>query len=199
VRVQQAGRESRKAQRRAEEAKMALKEIKTQESVSPNLVPMVDIVFLILLFFMLSADMTQHELEDVYLPTANDVKEDDQHETKKGELPRITVNIYHASEQDGVKCANYGPDKVCSEEAHWRIGVRGKDYGPEAIKELLQKQAELDPDPQDPKLSQRKVMIRADASALYGYVQKVMNACAEVGLYKVEIGAATKAETAKVQ
>ena len=29
-------------------------------------------------------------------------------------------------------------------------------------------------------------------NVVYGFVQKVMNACAEVGIYKVEIGAATK-------
>ena len=35
-------------------------------------------------------------------------------------------------------------------------------------------------------------MIRADRSALYEYVQKVIDACAHAGLYKVEIGAAEK-------
>ncbi len=167
---------------------MALKETKAQENVSPNLVPMVDIVFLILLFFMIGADMGQRELEEVYLPTAPDVVEDKPSE-KKGELPRINVNVYHDS--GGPDCPNYGPEKVCPEEAHWKIGIRGVDYTPESLKEVLRKEAELDPDPNDPKLSQRKLMIRADASSLYGYVQKVMNACAEVGLYKVEIGAAS--------
>jgi len=169
---------------------VALKEIKTQESIAPNLVPMVDIVFLILLFFMLGADMGQRELEEVYLPTARDVQEDKPDE-KKGELPRINVNVYHSYPGQG-ECPNYGPEKVCAEETHWRIGIRGHDYTPESIKDVLRNVGVRIPVRSVTKLSKRKLMIRADASALYGYVQKVMNSCAEVGLYKIEIGAASK-------
>ena len=35
------------------------------EHVNPNLIPMIDIMFLLLLFFMLGADMSQRELEEV--------------------------------------------------------------------------------------------------------------------------------------
>ena len=43
----------------------------TEESVGCNLIPMIDIMFLMLLFFMLGADMTQRELADVKLPKAD--------------------------------------------------------------------------------------------------------------------------------
>ena len=33
-------------------------------------------------------------------------------------------------------------------------------------------------------------MIRADQAALYSYVQRAMNSCADAGIYKIEIGAA---------
>jgi biopolymer transport protein ExbD len=38
--------------------------------------------------------------------------------------------------------------------------------------------------------SDRTVLVRADASAPYGFVQEVMNSCAKVGIYKLECGAA---------
>ena len=169
---------------------MAVKQVSSADSVAPNLIPMVDIMFLLLLFFMLGADMGQRELEDVMLPTAADVKED-KAETPKGSLPRVNINVYHS--YDTAKCANYTKEQPCTDESHWAIGVRGVDYTPETIKALLQKEADLErTDVNNLTISERRVMIRADRAALYGFVQKVMNACAEVGIYKVEIGAATK-------
>lgn len=169
---------------------MAVKLKETADNIAPNLVPMVDIVFLILLFFMLNADMSQRELEDVVLPTAEAVKED-KGETPKGTLPRVNVNVYHSF--DTEKCPYYPKEQPCIEESHWAIGVKGIDYNPETIKALLQKEADLErKDASNLQISERRVMIRADKAAIYGYVQKVMNACAEVGIYKVEIGAATK-------
>src|SRR5436190_1539696 len=103
--------------------------LKLEESVSPNLVPMVDIMFLLLLFLMLSADMGQRELEEVMLPKANSVKEDK--ESKKGvDNDRLTVNVYH---DPYVHCAPYdlaqkGGNEICREEKHWKVGVKGKDY-----------------------------------------------------------------------
>ena len=47
-----------------------------QEEIPCNLIPMIDIMFLLLLFFMLGADMGQRELEDVILPKALNVKEE---------------------------------------------------------------------------------------------------------------------------
>jgi biopolymer transport protein ExbD len=42
--------------------------------------------------------------------------------------------------------------------------------------------------------SERVVMIRADKAAPYGQVQEVVNACAKVGIYKIECGAAANAD-----
>ena len=43
----------------------------SESEISPNLVPMIDIMFLLLLFFMLSADMSQHDQEELKLPQAH--------------------------------------------------------------------------------------------------------------------------------
>ena len=47
------------------------KSVEAEEQVACNLIPMIDIMFLLLLFFMLSADMTQRDTEDLTLPVAN--------------------------------------------------------------------------------------------------------------------------------
>jgi biopolymer transport protein ExbD len=156
-----------------------------QEEVSPNLIPMVDIMFLLLLFLMLGSDMGQREFEDVILPIASAVQEDkDTH--KEGVT---TVNVYHKF--NGV-CENYKSGGICSERAHWSIGIRGQDYTPSSIATQIKAEADMNRDKGNPTLSDRKVQIRADQSALYEYVQKVIEACALAGLYKIEIGAAQK-------
>jgi biopolymer transport protein ExbD len=177
---------------------VAVKQIVTQESINPNIIPMIDIMFLILLFFMLSADMGQRELEDVKLPMADNVKEDKPQSDDVKTAPRIMVNCYHVPSSD-LKCPNFSDDAgdlrdlVCVDESHWRIGIKGHTYTPEQLKDVLEKAAEPERrDPKNPRVSERKLQIRADRSAIYGHVQKVMNTCAEVGIYKVELGAATK-------
>jgi biopolymer transport protein ExbD len=171
---------------------MAKKKGFVESEVSPNLIPMIDIMFLLLLFFMLGADMGQRELEEVFLPKAMSVKED---KTSKGKDDRLTINVYHRYSNE-VKCGAYDRHQVCREPAHWRTGIKGKDFSdPERLGGTLKKEADqARPDPKNQMISERKVMIRADLSAPYGLVQRVMNACAKVGIYKIECGAARPAD-----
>ena len=157
-----------------------------QEEITPNLIPMVDIMFLLLLFLMLGADMGQREFEDVILPTASGVKEDKE-QAKEG---TTTVNVYHA--YDGT-CLAYRGGGICTERSHWKIGVRGVDFDGNSIGSFIATEVGLPPNHtgQAP-VSEHRVMIRADQSALYEYVQKVITACAYAGIYKIEIGAAEK-------
>jgi len=164
-----------------------------QEDITPNLIPMIDIMFLLLLFFMLGADMGQRELEEVILPKATSIKKDDE---KTGrERDRITLNIYHRYPNE-VKCPTYARHEVCREDAHWRVNIKGTDCSePEKLGAILKKAADLArTDPKSPQISERKVMIRADESSPYGLVQRSMNICAKVGIYKIECGAAQPAD-----
>ena len=93
---------------------------KAEESISPNLIPMIDIMFLLLLFFMLSADMSQRQLEEVVLPQASEVKEDDKNKTEGEEL--VTLNIHHVTEKD-ANCAVYANGGVCRSLLSVRYGI----------------------------------------------------------------------------
>src|SRR5687767_321286 len=101
------------------------KELKTSEEVAPNLIPMVDIMFLLLLFFMLGADMGHRELEKVALPTAKSIKEDKEVPGQK--IERLTINVYHRYEGE-IHCEAFWKEEVCRNDAHWRIGIGGRDY-----------------------------------------------------------------------
>ena len=171
---------------------MASKKISIQEDITPNLIPMIDIMFLLLLFLMIASDMGQRELEDVRLPVADVVKED-KPDTDSKEGDRLTINVYHLLGQQ-LRCEVYENKGICREEKHWRMGVKGTDYTDmDRLFAFLDKEAEPGrkrTDPKAPRVSERKVMIRADGAAPYGMPQKAMNVCAKAGMYKIDVGAA---------
>jgi len=166
----------------------------TEENVGCNLIPMIDIMFLLLLFFMLGADMSQRELEEVVLPKADQVR--DEEKTKQAsEGGRTTVNIFHRHEGPDFNCAAYTAGGICRDMSHWLIAIRANYYSLDTIAQALDFEAKLEPDESVPAkdgkvLSKRHVMIRADENSPYGYIQKVIEACAAVGIYRIEVAAA---------
>ncbi len=166
----------------------------TEENVGCNLIPMIDIMFLLLLFFMLGADMSQRELEDVVLPKADQVR-DEARERQVQEGGRTTVNIFHQHESDRFTCSAYTGGQVCRDMSHWLIAIRANYYSLDTIAAALDFEAKLEPDDEAPPtagkvLSKRHVMIRADENAPYGFIQKVIESCAAVGIYRIEVAAA---------
>jgi len=162
-----------------------------EESVACNLIPMIDIMFLLLLFFMLGADMSQRELEDVELPKADMVAQDDP-TFEQGEK-RSNVNIFHTHTSSGFTCATHAAGGICRDMAHWAIAIRSNEYtlqtiGP-ALKEVAQISLE-DDTTGGQRLSKVEVMIRADRNAPYGFIQRVIESCGAVGLYKIAVAAA---------
>jgi biopolymer transport protein ExbD len=147
------------------------KSVEVEENVACNLIPMIDIMFLMLLFFMLSADMSQREIEDVKLPVAEQVKED----PKKEGYETTTVNV--VGEQD-----------------RWFVKISGRaftDWG--ELRTYLSELAQASPEPGSLPGSfytSRAIMLRADAAAPYREVQRLIQLCSKVGFYKIEVGAA---------
>src|SRR5688572_29438649 len=141
-----------------------------EENVACNLIPMIDIMFLLLLFFMLSADMSQRVAEDIPLPIASNVKEDPK---QKEGYETTTLNLVG---ENGV----------------WFAKIAGHGYpDPLMLHATLKELSDASPDPANqpgaPYFSSRAIMLRADANAPYKEVQRVIQACAKVGLYKIEV------------
>jgi biopolymer transport protein ExbD len=163
-----------------------------KEDVTCNLIPMVDIMFLLLLFFILGADMSQREQADLVLPTASEIKEN---EKVKSPEPTTTVNIQHSQEGSLAKCPLNLQGGYCREDGHWAFVIQGRTVPDSEFKDKLQAAAdeametEIDKDA-GVLLSARKIIIRADKAAPYGMVNKVIETCGMVKIYKVEVGAA---------
>lgn len=181
-------------------------QIKVKEDLTANVIPMVDIMFLLVLFFMLAADMSQKELEVVELPTAvAAINEKDEVKTDRMDK-RPTVNVFHDA-GEGLVCPNYGPNLTCRVENHWKYVVKGNRYddtkeGKKALeaklKEIRMEYDEENGRKNDPvtatKPSEMAVMVRADRAAPFGYIQIIMAICGRLSIYKVQVGAELLAE-----
>lgn len=164
------------------------KNASVEDPISPNLIPMIDIMFLLLLFFMLGADMAARETQAMLLPDASKAKEI---EDVREEEPETIINIHHAPD-GGAGCGKYDNLGVCRDKTHWKWTISGISYEPEKFKERLKILSDLSPEDAPDKdakkvLSKRKILIRADRTAPYGDVQKVIEYCGQAGLYKVSV------------
>lgn len=158
-----------------------------KEDISPNVVPMIDIMFLLLLFFMLGADMSQRESIEVKLPVADQIKEDKQ--TNGPVDPETTINI---APDPTVNPQVFADLATSRDPRYWIVSIRGNQYTIDQLKTQLKIEADEFPeatiDPAAGKiLSAKKVLIRAEGIAPFGIVQKVIETAGSVGMYKVEI------------
>lgn len=180
---------------------MGFKSIKVEEEMGANLVPMIDIMFLLLLFFMLNADMSQRDLEEVTTPIANQAQEDKADEG----ADRITCNVFYENPgKDGA------PVGGIVDWPRWKISVGGKHFQPlnppdtpgghpipreselkklqDILHELSHAKREYLENPNDAKSpSKRGMLIRADRGAPWGAIQRALERAAMAGIYRTEV------------
>jgi biopolymer transport protein ExbD len=168
-----------------------------KEDISPNVVPMIDIMFLLLLFFMLGADMSQRESVEVKLPVADQIKEDKDKNLQQD--PETTVNI---SPDPSVNEAVFKDLGTSRDAKNWVVSIRGNQYTIDQLKTQLKIEGDEFPeagvDAQAGRvLSKKKVLIRAERTAPFGLVQKVIETAGSVGMYKVEVAGSKPPATGK--
>lgn len=141
-----------------------------QTGTKMDMTPMIDIVFQLIIFFMLVTDLSQQDLAALKLPIAETAQKD---QAEKG---RMIINI----KKDGdieIKRKPYdsldNPDTVLAIRRYLANEVRKGD---------------LDKDG----LSERSLLIRADQDTEFKHVQKLMRICGENGIqiYKIHLAAA---------
>ena len=125
--------------------------------------PMIDVVFQLMIFFILVTEVSSAELEVLVLPKATEAVPD-----KNPESKRLILNVNKAGE----------------------IKFRGKKLSVPELNKFLKLEASLKKDPTNPQLSDRAILIRCDIDAEYKHIQTVMQECAKVGIWKLEIAAA---------
>jgi biopolymer transport protein ExbD len=156
-----------------------------QEDIELNLTPMIDVVFNLIIFFMLVADLSQKDIELLELPWSEKAQAD-----TGDEETRVIINI--------VKKA-----KTNEERKNWKPGdeVEVKLKGDKVtFKQLTQRllvfaERKRDMDhPMQP--SEVFALIRCDKDIRWRQVQWVMQACADpdVRIYKLQFATAKPKE-----
>ncbi len=139
------------------------------EPLEINMTPMIDVVFLLIVFFMIVVDLTQKDLVKLQLPKSEMGEPD-----KKPEKNRITVNI------------TWDEDDEMSE-----IYVKQKPYTLDELKTWMYPIARSRIN-RKTKFSEIPILIRCDKDAPFRMVQQVMQICADkdIQIYKVLLAAA---------
>ena len=151
-------------ERREEERVLALvaerrKRRKKPPQVSLNMTPMIDIVFQLIIFFMLVSEFQNMEMEQITLPFALKAKE-------VVEPPdRLVINVTSRGETT----------------------VMRRPYSTEQLSGLLANRARMSRG--EDGLSNVAVKIRADAECKYLHVQRILTQCMEQGIWKLSFGA----------
>ena len=138
------------------------------EPLEINMTPMIDVVFLLIVFFMIVVDLTQQDLVLLQLPKSEMGEPD-----KKPEKNRITVNI------------TWEKDSQSSE-----IWVKRNTFTLDELKAWMYPIARSKINKKT-KFSEIPVLIRCDRDAPFRMVQQVMQICADkdIQIYKVLLAA----------
>lgn len=155
------------------------------EEADIDMTPMIDVTFLLIIFFMVVSDMSALDIAELTLPFG-----DQAHTPKNVDLdenPLLTINVLPKGE---------------IEISGQRYKAKESDPGKMMLKDFLKIEAESsarEPAPADnPGLrpSKLRVYIRADRDTRFEHVQVVFDACSKNAIYKTSL-AASKENTAK--
>ncbi len=153
------------------------------EDTKPNLTPMIDMTFLLVVFFMIAIDLSQKEFQPVELPYAKNAIPD----KEDPDVKRLVINLLESGD---IVFKNY-------------VGKLATGSPAEQADALVNLKKELEILTADIKLkepdgaSKVPVMIHGDRSARWQFVQWIMQVCADprVQIYKIQF--AVKGPTPK--
>jgi biopolymer transport protein ExbD len=137
-----------------------------------NLTPLIDVTFQLIIFFMLVAELTNLSLADVCLPRASEAEE--------GGAGAVVFNIVPSGDAASVKIG--------------QREFRGQGHAlVEQLKQHLLLEAEkLDrwtPAGDGSRMSELEVLIRSDRGLPSEYVLWILEACSDLGIYRINVGA----------
>jgi biopolymer transport protein ExbD len=130
------------------------------KSLKMNMTPMIDVVFLLIIFFMLVSEFQKMEIESVTLPYAIEAIED-----SDPEKHRMVVNVTKEGE----------------------IRVMRRSVDPEQLLRIIESKAAQSPK-DEMNLPTLHVKIRADADCEYKHVLKVMEKCMRAYVWRLSFG-----------
>jgi len=124
-------------------------------SVQPNMTPMIDVVFLLIIFFLVSSHLARQEVQaEADLPIASSGEED-----SISERQRITINLLARDADYEIRLGS--------------LPVSLTELAPRLAQEVERARGELD------------VRIRGDRSTPYQLVSRILAICAKQGVWNV--------------
>ncbi|MFO0934624.1 MAG: biopolymer transporter ExbD [Planctomycetota bacterium] len=157
-----------------------------------NMTPMIDIVFNLVTFFMLTLDLSRKELAALDLPRANKGVED------KDPGANATLEIAKGKSKEEARSDN--TRFVINLLANGNIMLKGDEYPLSAASPAEQQKSlnllrdKLKELTRNPALREKDgsskvmVLVRGDRTTKWKYVQWVMQICAEQKIYKIHFG-----------
>ena len=145
---------------------MRFSQVETEE-VSLNLAPLIDVVFLLLIFFMVTTSFTQENAIDLTLPEASSEQPRDQ---------SLVINI---------TVTNLDEIIVESDQSRFS-GIDGTENRKQLGEKIEQAIAQLVAADSASASNQLTVIIQADKSASHGRVIQLMDAIARLGIQKIQ-------------
>jgi biopolymer transport protein ExbD len=159
---------------------MAMK-IPEGDSTAMNMTPMIDIVFNLVTFFMLTLDLSHKELAVLDLPRANSGREDKDPKTDKNAKPEEKSRFIINLQADGSLYFKGNTWKLAQADP------KEQDIALENLRiELRKLVANVAKEP-DTGASKAMVLVRGDRQAKWKYVQWIMQVCADpqIKIYKL--------------
>jgi biopolymer transport protein ExbD len=155
-----------------------------QEDIELNLTPMIDVVFNLIIFFMMVADLSKKDIELLKLPWSTQAQTDD----GKEEM-RVIINVVKKGDIQQIK--NWRPGDPVD------IRVKGQTVDFKTLTQKLLVIAERKRDMDHPmQPSEVFALIRCDRDIRWREVQWVMQACADpdVRIYKLQFATSKPAD-----
>ena len=160
-----------------------------------NMTPMIDVVFLLIIFFMIITDMTQKDLEELQLPTAIYAVPDKPDPDELRPIVNVPIDgtwivsgeTYYDPERDDASADPFQEFKT------WLAKVaRAMPTAP--VNE------EQPAGPSNPEVPDDPLLVRADESTEFKHVQKIMELLGYQGIqiWKVQFAVAEPAEDDKI-
>ena len=164
---------------------MNLNKHDSETEMEMNMTPMIDVVFLLIIFFMIITDLTQQELEDLELPLAVEAAPD----KPNPEEWRPIINIDHNGRMVVKRNDYYDPEKDQGPRKYDRLKIKLLDFAKRMKKEPLPELGgKLVPD--------EPILLRADRSSNFRFVQDIMEQCGDqsIAIWKLQLAVSVPEE-----
>jgi biopolymer transport protein ExbD len=156
---------------------MKLNKSDAQTDLALDMTPMIDVVFLLIIFFMVITDLSQQDLEDLELPKAESAMPD----KPDPKVWRPILNVKHTGEMLIKRNKYFDPEVNTGPKKYEELKVQLLHMANLMKKAPLEGSTRQVPD--------EPLLIRADESTNFKFVQDIMEQCGDqaISIWKLQL------------